>query len=179
MTSSNFQQFIDIIDEWFGKEIMNKEDNFSKSVAYSKDMNKNVNELLDGIGDYNGENMYDYKSKFVKYNKSNRTVTITNSAMYKLYKFAQSSMYQKINKLVMNDINGFNSTSTADRLYTILEGNNVDTSDSDKIRSMETGNDLFGENDVDLLSKQLGIDKQSLMKALEEGAKKRKNCKGK
>ena len=66
-------------------------------------------------------------------------------------------MYQKINKLVMDDINGFNSTSTADRLYTILEGNNVDTSDSDKIRSIETGNDLFGENDVDLLSKQLGI----------------------
>ena len=179
MTSSNFQSFIDIIDEWFGKEIMNKEDNFSKSIAYSKDMNKNVNELLEGIGDYNGENMYDYKSQFVKYNKSNRTVTITNSAMYKLYKFAQSSMYQKINKLVMNDINGFNSTSTADRLYAILEGNNVDTSDSDKIRSIETGNDLFGENDVDLLSKQLGIDKQSLMKALEEGAKKRKNCKGK
>jgi hypothetical protein len=68
-------------------------------------------------------------------------------------------MYQKINKLVMDDINGFNSTSTADRLYAILNGNNVDTSDSDKIRSIETGNDLFGENDVDLLSKQLGIDK--------------------
>jgi hypothetical protein len=67
---------------------MNKEDNFSKSIAYNKDMNKNVNELLEGIGDYNGENMYDYKSQFVKYNKSNSTVTITNSAMYKLYRFA-------------------------------------------------------------------------------------------
>ena len=67
---------------------MNKEDNFSKSIAYSKDMNENVNELLEGIGDYNGEDMYYYKSQFVKYNKSNRTVTITNSAMYKLYRFA-------------------------------------------------------------------------------------------
>jgi len=99
--------------------------------------------------------------------------------MYNLYKFAESGLFDKINKLDITNINGYPGASIADKLYSILNNVGVDKSDVESVKSLETCNDLFGENDVDLLAKEFGIDKQTLMQALEEGAKKRKNCKGK
>lgn len=180
-SKQQFDKFVGIVQQWFDFNYITKPDGTTNTIKYNKDTNKVINTLIDGINGYITFNndLYDAKRQLTEYNKSTGELTIKNQGLFNLYKFAESSLCYNLNKLSMTDSDGFKTRTIADVLHNIINGLNIDNSDIDSIKTLETGNSLFGDNDIDLLAKKLGIDKDLLKESLEEGYKKRKHCKGK